>query len=713
MTFLAVSPAYPIDLADNAIEMITPVEPNLVILADDSGSMDWEIMNADEAKGGTLYHNQPDGTGGTSEINHRSGCSRFSGISGSALGYFYAVDFRANAYRLNNRCNVAADDAWRFRNSDYNPLYFDPAKDYVPWSGLNSSGSAYADMPVTAAMENPWNTSSSTVDLTSMGSLRQSLSGGFRFYTWTDDGDGLFENGEETRYKIGNLNNNQLNDLNGLRVAAGKSALTQAEYQQNFANWFSYYRKREYVMKAAMGTVIGEVTAARIGFAGINNNGNKRRRLSSMNISPASGNKKRLLDALYGSYSFGGTPLRRNLRNTGRYFACKANDVFASTSDSGPGDDACPMIASEDGGSCQQNYTLLLTDGYYNGGSPSVGNRDEDDDSDYDGGAFADSYSNTLADVAMYYYENDLHADTDLTDEVPATGYDIDRYPSRSGGESDYPVNSSGRYEPMHQHMGTYIIGFGVTGTIDAFPSNPTDSSFSWTDPASGNANKIDDLLHAAYNGRGLYLSATDHESLSSALTSAIESIQAGVGTASAAAFNNKTLQSGSLVFRAHFNTTTNSGDLEAFSINTQGNISDTRKWSAAEMLDTKIGASSDSRVIVTYKDLGTASSIGVDFDWSDLTGPGLTSGTQQYHLDNIDPPVPANATSLGDKRLDWLRGQTGNEGDDYNRGEFRERAANGGKLGGIIHSTPVFVGQPPYRSRNQGEYPNTTQTVY
>ncbi|MET0048917.1 MAG: hypothetical protein ABW066_14115, partial [Sedimenticola sp.] len=238
-------------------------------------------------------------------------------------------------------------------------------------------------------------------------------------------------------------------------------------------------------------------------------------------------------------------------------------------------------------------------------------------------------------------------------------------------------------------------IGFGVTGTVESFPADPV-SAFSWTNPWSGNAQKIDDLIHTAYNGRGLYLSARDHDTLSSALTSAIDAIQAGTGTASAVSFNSQNLRSGSLVFKAHFDTATHAGDLQAFSIDSQGKISTAPVWSAAEMLDTKAGSTSDSRVIVTYKDLGTGSSSGTAFQWSDISGPRSQQGTQRYHLDAIDPPAPVSSSNLGDERLDWLRGWSVDEGDDYDDGEFRERAAKAGKLGSIVHSTPVFVGQPP-----------------
>jgi len=47
-----------------------------------------------------------------------------------------------------------------------------------------------------------------------------------------------------------------------------------------------------------------------------------------------------------------------------------------------------------------------MTDSYWNGGDPLGG---AIDNADGDNGVpYADTYTNTLADVAMYYYENDL-----------------------------------------------------------------------------------------------------------------------------------------------------------------------------------------------------------------------------------------------------------------------------------------------------------------
>jgi len=183
---------------------------------------------------------------------------------------------------------------------------------------------------------------------------------------------------------------------------------------------------------------------------------------------------------------------------------------MGSSSNSSPGDAACPVLAAPEG-NCQQNFTLLFTDGTWNGSSPGVGNTDGNNNTAFDGGMYAQSYSSSLADVAMHYYERDLHT---LSDEVPTTGRDRGGAASGSFGVTD---------DVMHQHMATYTVGFGVNGLIedDDVPTDYT-QSFNWGNPTSS-VRKIDDLRHAAVNGRGEYLSAANASALTDALVSAFE----------------------------------------------------------------------------------------------------------------------------------------------------------------------------------------------
>lgn len=681
-----------LSLSNNALEVVTAVEPNIMIVNDDSGSMDWDVMSTDYSNNLLFTGTQPDGSSpaGSGSVKHRDsdddGTANCGFGSGTFTGYLYIVEFGSNSYGDDgNDCNTADDEAWRIRNSDFNPMYFDPTKTYLPWEGVNASGTTYGNIDITNAPNNPYNPTE-WIDLTQHNSnwgggttrLTSDRDGdgnpdGFRYYTWTDtDGDGLFDDGEETEHKI-----------------RDKDAATQ----QNFANWFSYYRSRDFTAKAAFSLAIEPADNVRIGYATINNNAGNRIRVATMNVSPASGNKRAVLEELFKTRPSNGTPLRRALRNTGRYYKCSGSDsdIFGSSSSVAPGDSGCPVEAAPIG-QCQQNYTILMTDGFWNGSSPGVGNTDNDS-TDYAGGAYSDTYSNTLADVAMHYYQTDLHT---ATNNVPTSARDIAGY-----------RGSTDPFETMHQHMATYTVGFGVVGSLTAGPSD-VDTAFAWPNPSSGNGEKIDDLRHAAYNGRGQFLSANDPAGLATAMSNIFADIASATGTATAVAFNTQEVESGTLVFRASFNTKTNEGDLVAQNVNADGTVDPTIVWSAAEELDDKTSSDSDTRAIITYQNNGDATSAGVPFQWASL------NATQQALLNAPQPAnIAAGTNTFGDERLEYLRGQSQYEGTNYDDGEFRERAEVAGKLGDIVHSTPVFVGKPQFLNRSGGAYPSTTGNTY
>src|SRR5690606_38998716 len=112
---------------------------------------------------------------------------------------------------------------------------------------------------------------------------------------------------------------------------------------------------------------------------------------------------------------------------------------------------------------CRQNYHILMTDGFWNGANPSgIGNEDNINGNTYinhfsDASPatyqykvelpYKDDYSNTLADVAMYYWKNDLQPDM----------------PNR------VPFNA--KNPAFWQHMVNFTVGLGVEGTLgDSLP---------------------------------------------------------------------------------------------------------------------------------------------------------------------------------------------------------------------------------------------------
>ena len=133
--------------------------------------------------------------------------------------------------------------------------------------------------------------------------------------------------------------------------------------------------------------------------------------------------------------------------------------------------------------------------------------------------------------------------------------------------------------ENTAQHLVTYTVAFGVNGTLTANPPNRTDS-FNWPTPASNTATTIDDMRHAAWNGRGLFLSAGDPQKLINSLKNAIKDIDSRSGTSAAAALNTTSLQTDSLIFMASYDSTGWLGNLSAIEIDKDG-VLGSLKWEA------------------------------------------------------------------------------------------------------------------------------------
>ncbi len=127
----------------------------------------------------------------------------------------------------------------------------------------------------------------------------------------------------------------------------------------NFANWFAYYRTRMLMMKTAAGLAFAPIDAA-TGWASHHQPGRRPRRAQRPSSSQIDKfiavHKQKWYDMFYKQNTrIGGTPLPEALSRAGRHFAGKKDGI-----NNGMDDD--PMQYS-----CQQNFTIMTTDGYWNG----------------------------------------------------------------------------------------------------------------------------------------------------------------------------------------------------------------------------------------------------------------------------------------------------------------------------------------------------------
>lgn len=690
-------------VSDVPIFTVNSAESNIFFMLDESGSMDFELMTNERDTTGVGW----DGT-------------LFASSSNRSI-YTTPHHDMDHVYSGNN---VVPNDSdfpdnglWRARNSHYNFIYYNPAVTYEPWVGVDSAGNAYTKYTSADSVRRfPYNSSSDTTDLTDdvTDVETQNPANGTditttiyipHYHVWdsVSDANGVVDSGDA---------NVRIDIKSGVTVCSAGTAATEAEqissscmlrsYDDeiaNFANWWAYHRRREYVAKNAVSDVISGSNGIRMGMGNIHNDTSYQVEIASMNNDVTTGNKRALLNALYNMESDGGgTPLRTALEDAGEYYNCDntSNNIFGNTN--------CPIIstvtspATEAPGVCQHNFTILVSDGFYNGGSPGFAN-DDGDDSDFsgtnnldgasytfkfDGNPYSDSSSDTLADVAMHYYERDLSG---LSNKVPS-----------KCGVDENPA----------QHMVTYAIAMGLSGDIDTatLPDHPqrgfevdsnnnvkcpaptvAPSAFTWPDPTAAGSNKIDDMLHAAFNGRGLYASAKNPDDLITALDDAIKNTSDRTGSAAAVAFNSTTLSNNTAaVYLALFNSGSWNGDLESFALDGNTGVISTQNWSAAAVLDARDLTANDRVVVTSNKVSGVHNSTGtgIPFRWD----TGVLSALQLSDL-RTKPDGSVDSDANAEKRLEYLRGDRSNEANGLN---FRIRES---RLGDIVHSAPVFVGAP------------------
>jgi type IV pilus assembly protein PilY1 len=258
-------------------------------------------------------------------------------------------------------------------------------------------------------------------------------------------------------------------------AAAGDGNPLVCTYEQeiqNFANYFQYYRSREYVTKHGIGAVVSQLQDVRMGYLTIS--ATTREPIRDMNPLYTEGNKKLFLDNVYRVDSFGGTPLRQALGRAGDVFACNTVPSFPAR--------CCPrrwVTVSRTSPCCSPTATGTAAPA-----SPAI--RMPTRQSPFDGGRYADGVSATLADVAMYYYKTDLHTDMEPGAGMPATS------------TGSRPGSSPGR-TAMHQHMKTYTVAFGVVGTWTGGHAESTPDAVRLAEPLR---RPREDRRHAARGGQ-------------------------------------------------------------------------------------------------------------------------------------------------------------------------------------------------------------------
>ncbi|WP_296217644.1 pilus assembly protein [Pseudomonas sp. UBA2684] len=547
------------------------VEPNILFLLDDSGSMRWGYMPDELDSQWSLSGCSTQDYAGVATVACPEGNNRFL-LSSVANKIYYNPDI---VYQP-----PLKSDGTRFPAATYTSAYIDGYAQSGTSINLSDNYRGIMDDYFIG-----WNGGRRGLVIGTGGSP-----GGARYYAFSAScgSNDIYKN---SCYSVVNIGTNATN-------------------RQNFSNWFSYYRTRMLVAKSgASQGFFAQGNSIRVGYGTINrgvntvdgeNTGAVTRGVRVFENTGRTG----FYDWLKSVQADGSTPLRRALDYAGQYYSrTDARGPWSSTPGSTGGTDY----------SCRQSYTILTTDGYWNEGDSfeavnsarraNVDNSNGPTISGPDGKSFQyiprspfnDSRGNTLADVAMYYWNRDLHST--LANRVP-----------------DSPANSA-----FWQHMVTFGVGLGVSGSVSQATAEAAVNSgatVTWPTPFGSNPGKIDDLLHASINSRGEFFNAQNPQQFADALSSTLTSIAGRVGSNTAAVPSARRIDSESLVYEATYSSTDWTGQLTAKRpVTTSNGLVFNNVWEAGNLLPpatrklfTHTGATGvDAGIPLTWAALGTA----------------------------------------------------------------------------------------------------------
>ncbi len=653
------------------------------------------------------------------------------------------------------RCTSSrpAEFDWRFRTFNLNVTFYNPGVNYKPWNGpCGPSNEICTDGDYRAALNNPKSCGTCKAEPRDLATDGDTENGPFKYDVWVDDsgytgsrplrGENFNETGvaagaaaapngivdiwdthlrfsvgvsgvtvsritydprttaegsrglNETETVLGTLSSagacyNILGSASSVVAIHNEGAApnigatgapdcrTIAQTQTNIANWYQYSRRRMYTAKSAVSQVIDAQPKFRYGITKFKGQGSLFIEVPDVSVTDVTSHNFNLKDEMYADKQEGiGTFLAGGLDSVGTYFS---DSLGGKTN---------PIKHS-----CQKNFQIVFTDGYWNDSTNSYG--------DVDG----DGLGNTGADIAYKYFKYDLNPTIE------------DNVIPDSGSEADLDADGDGR---TWQHLVSFTVAFGVQGNMSdadgdgwpdadasgsAWPGDGTPvKSGNWGDPVTcsncASPDKIDDLWHMAWNTNGTYAAASTPEEVVEKLIAAITNIAGRVGSAAAVALNSGTLNANTRVYQAKFNSIDWSGDLQSVPI--KDNDGDTSndpavcagktpgevcgvEWSASEKLEARNYTSrsvftrnEDTDEIVVFKSL------------TDL-------GTNQIINMRTHPDTGVLESDVrGQERMDWVLGRSDFGYDDG----YRKRTVGDVgvmKLGDIIASSPVYVGEPSF----------------
>jgi type IV pilus assembly protein PilY1 len=684
-TLLAGSVQAATDLADLPLKSSVLAKPNVIFGVDDSGSMDWEIL-LDTSSGGLWWN-------GVSAWDAAANKPLASNATYKSYRYLLPVGTAAGGqiYAHNSSNGYAVPPinqlAW-VRSSAFNPLYYDSKVTYAPWAPAYFGGSlkpVYPNAAPNAASAHPAVVAAPTLNVsvdwtsananfssngytfmvqqgmtlpvgsyvastaanatgtpcsgTTMRTLtaEQTVSGDrsclaaipyFPATFWQPEVCALGPNCVNAPNGVGTLKRYEIRAT----TASYPSGRSYADELQNFANWFTYYRKRKLMLAASMGRVFEGISGLRLGNLAFNENVAVTM-YDADSVNPASNRFAAAGKYYLNAMTTNGTPTHQNVKNIAAQFETNTSIVQHA---------------------CQRNSMFIVTDGFSNTTSITV--------PAYDKTKYGNTqpYTTTpvgsLADLALSYYTNRL----------------------RAGGTSPLPAglvppsNSAAPNADKNPdlHITTYAVTLGVRGSIwpNPYPKvagNPaTKDPFvdfpSWPTPVADSPSMIDDQYHATLNGRGQMYLASNPDETAAGIRAGLSDILSQIASQGGVAVSSINLVRGDgRAYVATYDPNGWVGNLQSVSVNRDtGELGGASLWDAGAQLNARDWT---TRVIAS---------------WSGAGGVAFTDG-------NVGATVnPGGGYGVTADVMNYLRGDRSLEATT-----FRQRKS---LIGSIVNSEPA-----------------------
>ena len=586
------------------------------------------------------------------------------------------------------------------RSSAYNPSYYNPSVKYDPW--IDGTGTPYPDASTAATRIDPRNTdtvplASSYYTTNANNSFRMQngmlIPAGTSYYynnnLITEPADYIWARGVQTVYfrywpatfftpassddlpqlegianAYAGMTRTKVNNACGAGCAMWKYTITTANPAalQNFANWFSYYGNRNRAMIAGMTRSLAEIQNLRVGYFRINQNGsynsgtdaNKRLAIRDMAVDT---DKQALFRDMTALTASGGTPNRQAVYSAALQFTRT--------------DAAAPIQLA-----CQKNAVMLFTDGYSNGGGPTVGNTDQGM-----GAPFSDGNSSTMADIVSQYYIDNagrapLRPDL-LAGQVPVV----------NACKTDNPDKKLDCQANLHLNF--YGVTLGARGNLfnpDAVQDPYTDASIygNWPPRQDDQRSTVDDIWHAAVNTRGEYINARTPAEITTAMRRVLSSVTSGGSPSGGTGASGARIGAGSISVAPVYAIANEGTDWYSRLNASQVTVDAVTRavvlkplWEASEQLQAAASRSVFFTKNGTMREF-TGSNVTLDDLCNKSTAlyPGMSRCGSKLAPLGVTPQTAVN----------YLRGDT--TGEKRNNGTLRDRTT---RLGDIVTSSPVI----------------------